>query len=168
MDSFAISGTILLTSKAITPRLIFRVSFHFALFQVALLLIGWYLGGLIGVHLNSYAEILAGSLLIAIGVKMIWESQSEQSEKSSKDLSRGLSLVMLAIATSIDALAVGGSLGLLKSMIFTPAVILAIATIFMSVSGLLIGRHFGRVLGVRAELIGGLVLIAMGAKIILI
>ncbi len=167
MDSFAISGTISLASKSITPRMIFRVSSSFTIFQVMLLVAGWYFGGLIGHHLNSYAEIAASSLLIAIGVKMIWESQVRNPATQDKDISKGLALLVLSIATSIDALAVGGSLGLLRSAIILPALMLTVATAFMSITGLIIGKHFGRMLGFRAELIGGLVLISLGVRIML-
>ncbi len=167
MDSFAISGAISLASQPVTRQTILRVSTLFTLFQVSLLIIGWQIGGLASNHLNSYAEIAASLLLIVIGIKMIWETYNDNIIKTERDISRGLPLMILAIATSIDALAVGGSLGLLNSAIFLPAVILTFATIFMSILGLLLGKQFGQAIGLRAELIGGFVLILIGIKIML-
>ncbi len=166
MDSFAISGAISLgTRKAITAGMIIRVSSYFTLFQFSLLILGWKLGNILGAHINSYAKIVASCLLFIIGIKMILESQSIQFDKpNAKDISKGIPLILLSIATSIDAFAVGISLGLLKATITLPAITLAIATAIMSVLGLVLGRQLGKMIDIQAELVGGIILIALGIK----
>ena len=99
---------------------------------------------------------------------MIWESfQHSDEKKSKKDPSRGMSLIMLSIATSIDAAAVGFSLAALKTPIILPSIIIGLVCIFFSIIGLFIGDKIGSKLGVWAERIGGIILIGIGLKILL-
>src|SRR6056297_488407 len=120
MDAFAVSvaaGTTGLLKK----RAIFRLSFHFGLFQFLMPVIGWYTGSRIAPLVSSVDHWLAFGLLIFVGVRMIIGGIKPPSEKMINDPSRGMTLVMLAVATSIDALAVGFSLAMMEIKIWYPA-----------------------------------------------
>jgi putative Mn2+ efflux pump MntP len=100
---------------------------------------------------------------------MIYESISEKQKKDTAqtDPSRGWNLVLLSFATSIDALAVGLSLGVIGNAILVPSIIIGLVCAAFSLLGIFIGRKTGTIVGRRAEIIGGLLLVAIGAKIVL-
>jgi putative Mn2+ efflux pump MntP len=165
MDTFAVSSAIALYHERITARLVFRVAFHFALFQAGLLLAGWLVGNTVGDYISDYDHWLAAGLLWFIGGKMLWESYHGE-EEIKADPSRGWSLVFLSVATSLDALAVGGSLGFLGAKIELTAVLAWILTALVAASGLYIGKRVGKMVGRWAELSGGVVLILIGIKVL--
>ncbi|NLE29743.1 MAG: manganese efflux pump [Phycisphaerae bacterium] len=167
MDTFAVAGAIALFHNRITFRLIFRVAFHFALFQAGLLYLGWGLGNFTGVFIQSFDHWIAATLLWLIGGKMLWESFHEPEERVLTDPSRGWSLVFLSVATSLDALAVGGSLGFLNTRI-TQTVIMAWAmTVVIAIMGLFCGKNAGKIIEKWAERLGGIVLIVIGFKVLI-
>jgi manganese efflux pump family protein len=133
-------------------------------------LIGYYGGVLVEKIISRYDHWIALLLLAFIGIKMIWESfKKEEAECAieEKDPSRKFSLVMLSIATSIDAAAVGFSFAALKIPTVIPAIIIGIVCVLFSTLGLFIGNKIGSVIGKWAERFGGLILVAIGVKILL-
>ena len=166
MDTLAVASAVSLYHPRITPRLVFRLAFHFALFQAGLLLAGWWAGSFAERYLGAYDHWVAFGLLWLIGLRMIRESFHNEHTEAKGDPSRGLSLVVLSVATSLDALAVGGSLGLLNVRIVQAVVTAWVVTILVTSTGLFIGKKVGTMFGRRAELVGGLVLCGIGIKIL--
>lgn len=166
MDAFAVSlsaGANRLTSGV---RPTFRLSFHFGLFQFLMPVIGWFIGSSLQNYIEAVDHWIALALLSYIGYKMIKAGLSPDSEKKQNDPSKGANLMILSLATSIDALAVGFSLGLLRVNIWYPAFIIGIITAVLSLIGIKIGNRLGLKLGSRMEVIGGVVLIIIGLKIL--
>ena len=110
LDAFAVSIAAGLAVAAVTPRHVFRVSFHFGLFQLLMPIIGWLAGGQLAAYFGPYNRWAAFGLLAYVGGRMLWEAHSEKKADSKHDPTRGLTLVTLSIATSLDALAVGMSI----------------------------------------------------------
>ena len=117
--------------------------------------------------ITSVDHWIAFGLLAAIGGKMIYEALwGDEEKRAEKDATRGSSLVVLSVATSIDALAVGLSLALLGVRIWYPAVVIGVVAFAFTAAGLHLGCRFGSLLGKRMEVVGGLILIAIGVKIL--
>jgi len=130
-------------------------------------------GSSVGPLVQAWDHWVAFVLLGAIGGKMVWEAWGAEPEKQHDDVATGVDpfgtkvMLALAVATSIDALAVGVTLPMLHAPMLLSLVTIGITTAAMSALGLLAGRRFGALLGKRFELAGGLVLIGLGAKILL-
>ncbi len=167
MDAFAVSVAAATSGKLTGKRATFRLSFHFGLFQGLMPVIGWFAGIKIAHLIAAVDHWVAFGLLLIVGTRMIISAFSLETETFSNDPSRGASLVILSVATSIDALAVGLSLAMLQISIWYPAVMIGIITGLLSVIGIRAGRYFGEKLGPRMELIGGIILIGIGVKILL-
>ncbi len=168
MDAFAVALSAGVLLNQITGRHLFRLGFHFGLFQGVMPIIGWLAGVGLKQFVTIYAPWIAFTLLTFVGGKMIYEAITNRGETGERpDPTRGLTMVMLSFATSIDALAVGFSLSMLGVSIWTPAVIIGIITASLTVAGMLLGQKIGTVWGERVEIVGGIVLIGIGAKILL-
>lgn len=168
MDAFAVALAAGLTLPRVTGRHLFRFGFHFGLFQAMMPVIGW----LAGVGLRTYLEIfshwLAFTLLFLVGAKMCRDAlKRDDDEQDRKDPTRGLSLVLLSIATSIDALAIGFSLAVLGVNIWIPALVIGVTAAFFTLAGMMLGQRLGDLWSSKVELTGGLLLIAIGTKILL-
>ena len=166
MDAFAVAlgtGTVL---ARLTGRHIFRLGFHFGLFQALMPVIGWLAGQTVVRFVSAWDHWIAFTLLVLIGGRMIREALSGEEEADDRDPTRGLSLVMLSIATSIDALAVGFSLSVIGVSIWFPAFIIGLVAGALTVVGMLVGRRIGDRWGPRVEILGGVVLILIGARIL--
>lgn len=165
MDSLAvcISGGIFMKTLCIRKSL--KMAFIMGGFQGGMTLFGWLLGIRFSSYICSIDHWIAFFLLAYLGGKMIYESlragRSALSSLSDK------TLYTLGIATSIDALAVGISLAFLKTSILLPAFIIAVTTFVLSLSGVCCGVKFGKIKNINVELIGGLILIGIGTKILL-
>jgi manganese efflux pump family protein len=168
MDAFAVAlaaGTVL---DPVTGRHLFRFGFHFGLFQFFMPIIGWLAGLSVQKWITAYDHWIAFALLAFVGVKMIWEAlHDDKDDAVPSDPTRGLSLVMLAVATSIDALAVGLTLAMLGVGIWRPAVVIGLVAGILTVAGMLLGRRLGQIWGKRVEVCGGLILCGLGLKILL-
>jgi putative Mn2+ efflux pump MntP len=154
----------------VSGRQTFRLAFHFGLFQFLMPVIGYLAGMTVERWMKSYDHWLAFVLLGFIGGKMVYEGMRGEKEEGTggKDPTRGMSLVMLSVATSIDALAVGVSLGVLHTdRILYPGIVIGIVACSFTAAGLHLGKRLGTVFGKRMEVAGGLVLIGIGAKILL-
>lgn len=168
MDAFAVSCAISLALKAPTRRQVFRLSASFGLFQFLMPVAGWFAGRGLRAYIEGLDHWVAFGLLSFIGGKMIYESAVIGREECVEDgdPTCGLSLVVLSVATSIDALAVGLSLSLIGLEILSPAVVIGIVAFILTAVGMRLGPLAGRLFGSRVEAVGGLVLIAIGLKIL--
>jgi manganese efflux pump family protein len=167
MDALAVSLGIGTTQYASSRRPIFRLAFHFGFFQFLFPVLGW-LGGI------SVQSLIAGidhwiafGLLAFVGGRMILSGLDKDSETHKSDPSRGGMLVVLSVAVSIDALAVGFSLAVLKVNVFYPAAIIGLVTGTLSLIGLRVGGRLGQAFGKRMEIIGGIILIFIGLRVLI-
>jgi len=167
MDAFAVSIAAGLAIPKITGRHVFRIAFHFGLFQALMPVVGWLLGAAVARHLAAWDHWIAMALLGFIGSKMLYEAIRGEGQKSCADPTRGARLVTLSVATSIDAFAVGLSLAMLRVSIWQPAVVIGVITAALSTVGILFGSRLGCRWGTRAQIAGGLVLIAIGVRIVI-
>jgi manganese efflux pump family protein len=147
----------------------FRLSFFFGFFQFIMPIIGYFAGRTVEPYIRGFDHWIALVILSWIGGKMIWEGirGANDTECAPKDPSRGRTLLFLSVATSIDALAVGVSFGVLSKPVLLPAIIIGLVCAAFSVIGIALGRKLGCIVGKRAEIVGGLFLIAIGVKILL-
>ena len=167
MDAFAVAAVVASGLERLTFRHIFRLSWHFGFFQAAMPVLGWLGGSAVSSFMAAFAHWIAAGLLGFIGLRMLWESRESTSREEGYDPTKGWSLVGLSVATSIDALAVGISLGLMGISIWVPAAVIGTVTIVITCVGISIGRTAGRLLGPWAERIGGIVLLGIGVRIVL-
>ncbi len=144
----------------------FRLGFHFGLFQFLMPILGWFAGRTIAGAIASVDHWIAFVLLAIVGGRMIRSGLKGEDDSGAGDPSKGLSLIMLSIATSIDALAVGFSLAMIGVDIWFPAVVIGLVTAGMSVAGLRLGATLGARFGHRMEIVGGVILIFVGARIV--
>ena len=166
MDAFAVSTACGVQIGAVRYGLVLRVALAFGFFQFIMPVIGWFAGSAFSAWVRAVDHWIAFGLLAAIGARMIGESFRDDATPG-KDPTRGWNLLVLAVATSIDALAVGLSLALLKTSIWFPAVVIGIVAAVLSAIGALFGCRLGHRFGVWAERAGGLVLIGIGARILI-
>lgn len=146
---------------------VLRLSLAFGLFQFVMPLIGWLAGSTVVELISGFDHWVAFALLVFVGGKMIWEGLEKENDKEKADQTRGIPLLLLSIATSIDALAVGFSFSLLKTPILFPAVIIGIICFCMTAVGMIFGKILARIFGRKVEIFGGIVLIAIGIKILI-
>lgn len=166
MDAGAVSLAAGAGARTRGWRAAFRLSFHFGLFQFLMPLIGWFAGGAVSGMIEDYDHWIAFALLAWVGGRMLRSGLSDEPDGGGGDPSRGRTLVMLSVATSIDALAVGLSLAMLRVTIWYPAAVIGVVTVLVSLAALHLGSRLGRRFGRRMEAVGGLVLLAIGARIL--
>jgi putative Mn2+ efflux pump MntP len=167
MDAFAVSIGLGSKHKRLPASLALMSGIYFGLFQALMPLIG-YLGGKgVLVWLEGYAPFISFLLLALIGGKMIFESFAEGIEEDITNITHKV-MLMLAIATSIDAMAAGFALTLIDISPFMACFIIGITTFIFSYIGVFIGTKSGTWLESKAELFGGVVLILIGLKILLL
>jgi manganese efflux pump family protein len=146
---------------------VLRLAAAFGLFQFIMPIAGWLAGLTVVEIISSFDHWIAFGLLAMVGGKMIWEGFEKESDEERNDQTRGWPLLMLSVATSIDALAVGFSFSVLKNPIFLPAVIIGLVCFIMTVIGMNFGKVLAKIFGKKVEIFGGLVLIAIGVKILI-
>ena len=166
MDAFMVCLAAGALEKIRGPRPLFRLSFHFGLFQFIMPVIGWLLGRTIQPLIHNYADWIAFGLLVSVGIHMIYTSLHGNETNRSADPSRGWTMVLLSIAVSMDALVVGVSLGVLGIFVWYPALLIGVVTGVLSLIGLRIGRIAGKKFGKPVEILGGLLLIGIGSWIL--
>jgi manganese efflux pump family protein len=167
MDAFAVCLGAGAQEQTVGPRPTFRLAFHFGLFQFLMPIIGWFAGATIERYIAAYDHWIAFALLAFVGGRMVYSGFHSEQDVEKDDPSRGWTLVLLSIAVSIDALAVGLSLGIVGVTIWVPAVVIGIVTGLVSWLGLRLGNKLGEKFGQRMEIIGGIVLILIGIRILL-
>lgn len=167
MDAFAVSIAAGLTVAPVTHRHVFRLAFHFGLFQFLMPILGWLLGTQLAGYAAAYDHWAAFVLLSFVGGKMLWESYDhDAAESAPADPTRGATLVTLSVATSIDALAVGLSMAFLQVSVWFPAVVIGLVAAGLTAVGILFGSRLGARMGRWAEAIGGSVLLLIGSRIL--
>lgn len=170
MDAFAVAIAAGVSLKQVSFRQNFRLAWHFGLFQAMMPILGWWAGSLIRGWIEAYDHWVAFGLLAFVAQAMIRNALAgEKEEEERKDPTRGITLVMLSIATSIDALAIGLSLSLLEVSIWTPALIIGVVAGLFTTLGMQLGRFAGSLsrLSHWAEGIGGGVLLLIGLNILI-
>ena len=140
---------------------------YFGVFQALMPLIGYFAGTLFAEKIQEFEHWVAFGLLAIIGANMIKESFSKEEDKSDVNKFGFISMLLLAIATSIDALAVGVTFAFFKINIYAAVAIIGLTTFILSICGVKIGNIFGMKFKSKAELVGGIVLVALGIKILL-
>lgn len=168
MDAFAVALAAGLILPQVTGRHLFRFGFHFGLFQALMPVLGWSAGIGLRQYLAGFSHWLAFLLLCLIGAKMLRDAWlREEEDPAPKDPTRGMSLVMLSVATSIDALAVGFSLAVMGVSIWLPALVIGVTASILTLLGMFLGQRLGTLWTSKVEVAGGLLLIAIGTKILL-
>jgi putative Mn2+ efflux pump MntP len=165
-DAIAVSLAAGASNRARGARAMFRLSFHFGLFQFLMPIVGWFLGTSVAPLIASVDHWVAFGLLAFVGGRMIRAALSGVEEDLGRDPSRGTTLLLLSVATSIDALAIGLTLAMIGGSIWFASVLIGLVTATLSLLAILLGRRVGRAVGARVEIVGGLALIAIGVKIL--
>lgn len=165
-DTFAVSLSYGVVRNGIIFAQATKVAVLFAFFQGGLTVTGYFLGSLVSGSLTEANYWIAFGVLVFLGVKMIIESL-RNSEEQIKDYNKPLMLCSVAIATSIDAFAVGISLALMKIQIWGAGFLIGAVTFIASMLAIRIGKSAGGKLGERVEIFGGLILIGIGIKMLL-
>jgi putative Mn2+ efflux pump MntP len=166
MDSFAVALGAAATGKLNNKRAVFRISFHFGLFQALLPLVGWFLGVVLEPLAGPLSHWIAFLLLIYVGVHMVQSGMRAEAAVHTKDPSRGSRMVMLSLATSLDAFAIGVSLAMLNLTIWYPVLIIGLVTSLVSLIGIYLGRRLHALFGQRMEIAGGVIIILIGFRIL--
>lgn len=165
MDAFAVAICKGLSVKKATLKHSLIVGLYFGGFQAGMPLLGYFLGSSFAKYIENFDHWIAFGLLGIIGFNMIRESREEEEEL---DASFGFKAMLpMAVATSIDALAVGVSFAVMQVQIGWAVAFIGIITFTLSAIGVKIGNHFGAKYKSKAELFGGIVLIVLGIKILL-
>ena len=168
MDAFAVAIAVGARLERLTFRRMFRLSFHFGLFQFFMPIIGWAVGTQVSQYVAAYDHWVAAGLLWLIGGKMIYESFARNGEELHvSDPTRKWSLVILSTATSIDALAVGLTISILNGRVLPACIVIGVVAAGMTILGMMFGRQLSRYFGRTMEVAGGVVLILIGLKIVL-
>lgn len=168
MDAFAVAAAIAAALPLFTYRHTFRLIWHFGLFQSLMTALGWFGGEGLSRYTGDSSTWIAFGLLCLLGANMIRNSFGDEERVEGFDPTRGISLVALSLATSIDALAVGVSMGLMSSTIIVPSLFIGVTALIMTFIGTKLGKRLGTHLGQWAERAGGLVLIILGIRLVIL
>jgi putative Mn2+ efflux pump MntP len=167
MDAFAVSISSGVAIQQMRVRHALLIAGFFGAFQALMPLAGWTAGRLARAYVEGTDHWVAFGLLCAVGLKMIYESRFQEKAERTADPLNVYVLFALAIATSLDALAVGVSLSMVNVSIARPVVVIGAVTFVMSFAGTYIGDMVGHLFESQLEILGGLVLIGIGVKILL-
>ena len=169
MDAFAVAVAASLRLHPVGRRQVFRLAFHFGLFQGGMPIVGYFLAASVAEYIEAWDHWVAFALLAGIGVKMLVSAGREDGDEATafQDPTRGMRLVLLSIATSIDALALGLSIGLLKLGLWRMCLVIGVVTGVLTALGMLFGARIGLRFSRVAEFGGGIILIGIGVKIVI-
>lgn len=168
MDAFAVSLTEGISLRKLCIKSIFRVALVFGIFQGIMPLLGWIVGGLFYDKIARFDHWIAFGLLTSIGIKMIIDAREFGKCDIHGKCEKTCNILVLGVATSIDALAVGFSFSLLPGLnIYFSIVVIGVVTFILSSIGVYLGNKVGQLLGAKAEYAGGIILIGMGINILL-
>jgi manganese efflux pump family protein len=165
-DTFAVSMSYGVVRNQIIFMQATRVAVVFAIFQGGLTVTGYFMASFLSGALRSADHWVAFSFLVFLGVKMIIQGMKEEKEEI-RDYSNPLVLCTAAIATSIDAFAVGVSFALLNVQIWSAGILIAAVTFIASMTAIRIGKSAGERLGSKVEVLGGIILVGIGLKILI-
>ena len=166
MDAFSVSITKGFTQKHLKNSQIIYYGLFFGGFQFIMPIFGYFCGNVIASYVEIFTSIIAFILLLAIGLNMIRESLSNENEEIT-DYFSFKEVILLAIATSIDAFAVGITIALINDPILLSSVIIGIIAFIFSIAGVFIGKKLGDIFGDKFQIVGGVILILIGFKILL-
>jgi putative Mn2+ efflux pump MntP len=167
MDCFAVAVSVGAAVKRISRDQVLKMASYFGGFQAGMTLLGWGLGIGFAKYVKSLDHWIAFGLLTVVGGKMLVEAFEKKDSRDGDEFMSDRTLLVLSVATSIDALAVGVGFSCLRVFILAPAIIIGIASFMFPVLGVIAGKKTGELLGNKAEVLGGLILIGMGIKILL-
>lgn len=167
MDAFAVSLAVGTTAHARGFRPTFRLAFHFGLFQALMPIIGWFLGSYMAQAIHHIDHWLAFGLLCYVGGRMVKEGWSPEETHYEQDPTRKWALMLLCIATSIDALVIGLSLGMMNVSVWYPSAVIGVVTAGLSWLGIQLGNRIGQRFGQRMEIVGGVLLCLIGLKVLI-
>jgi manganese efflux pump family protein len=173
LDAFTVSVANSTIIKNLGLKHGLRMSLFFGFFQMIMPIIGWAAGLTFSRYIQGFDHWIAFGLLAFVGGRMIWsglpgnKQTASGNNASNQDCRHLPTLFVLSIATSIDAMAVGLSFALIKISVIFPAIIIGIITFFISLIGYFIGRKIGGKLDFKLDIIGGIILIGIGIKILL-
>ncbi len=161
MDSFVVAMSSSTTIRPFRVNDALKFAVYFGIFQAVMLVLGWLGGSTIKSYVSTYGQGIASTLLVLIGIKMIYNSFNRHQKGSINSLNYSV-LLALAVATSIDALVVGISFTFLKVSIIEPAIIVGCVTFALSFFGSIFGYKLGHLFENKFKILGGLILIVLG------
>ncbi len=167
MDAFAVSLGIGTAGEIPARRGKIRLASHFGIFQAGMTALGWVAGATIVRYVEDFDHWIALALLAYVGVKLIRSGFDKDGKAFKKDPSTGKILVILSIATSIDAFAVGLSIAFINIPILTSVIAIGVVAFLLSIAGLYAGTRLSAKFGKRMEILGGLILIGIGIRVVL-
>jgi len=168
LDAFAVSIAAGAVMKYFNSGDAFKMAFFFGAFQLVMPVVGWLSGLTLKNFISGVDHWVAFGLLLLIGCKMIYESFKINKSEKEKPGINTMALLGLALATSLDALAVGLSLSFLNVAIAMPAIIIGAVTFLLSFFGVFVGHKFGRLFAGKIEVAGGIVIVGIGIKILFV
>jgi len=166
-DCFAVAFSGSISMKTVSPVQVLRTALVFGVFQAIMPILGWLAGLTVIDFIAGYDHWIAFALLVLVGGRMIWEAFRSTDDLKRVDISRGVLLLTLALATSIDALAVGLTFAFLEVNIWLACSTIGVIAFGITIVGFVLGRRAGALLGNYAEAIGGVILIGIGFRILL-
>ena len=164
MDAFAVSVSAGITTRRSLAKTGIMAATVFGGFQGGTAILGWYAGSVVSSFLAGYGPLIAFLILAGIGIRMIYESRQEGTGVS--PIETLPALMIMGIATSIDAFFAGMGIALLGEPVLIPAAIIGVVTAVLSFAGVFAGRRIGNRIGKHAEIVGGVILVAIGLKIL--
>ncbi len=167
MDCMAVSFAAGANQRTARFTTAITLATFFGGFQCGMTILGWLLGNGFAEFISAYDHWIASGLLGIIGAKMLIEGVKDEKDENPPDVLHLIPVVILAIATSIDALAVGIGFAFLQVNPLLPAVIIGLVAALISVIGVYFGGKAGHILGKKVDILGGTILIAIGLKILL-
>ena len=168
MDAFSVSIVAGFGLGKLKPQDSLKISSSFGAAHIVMPIIGWYLGSTVLILIQRWDHWIAFILLAFVGGKMLFEGlKNEVEEVNACDLLNFESLLMFTVAVSIDALAIGLSFSLEHVSIWFPSLIIGLGTLFFTLLGLTIGNRTGQLFGKRAQIVGGIILIFIGLRIVI-
>jgi putative Mn2+ efflux pump MntP len=165
IDALAVAVAAAASGRASTRRAAFRLAFHFGLVQALMPILGWAAGATLAPRVAAFGNWVACGLLTVVAVRMLRAGAGPGGPGQERDPTRGLTLVTLSTAVSLDALAVGVSLAMLRVDIWTPSVVIGLVTGAVTLLGVVLGVRLHLHLGRRAEIAGGVILLLIALRI---
>jgi manganese efflux pump family protein len=166
IDAFAVSLAAAAAGRVRGRRAAFRLAFHFGLFQFFMPVLGWAAGTTFAPLIAPFDHWVAFALLAVVAVRMLRAPGEDDAASSGDDPTRGVTLLVLATATSIDALAVGLSLAMLRVPVLLPSITIGVITAAISAGGIFLGGRMHVRFGRHAERFGGIILLLVALRIV--
>ncbi len=168
MDCFAVTLSSGICLPCLKKKDILKIAFFFGLFQGGMPILGWLLGQAFKESVSTIDHWISFTILVIIGIKMIAEAMKDNPDSKSFNIKKMFVLLSLSVATSIDAFVVGIGFAFLDVNIITAVISIGVITFFISIAGVYLGRKFGKLVKSKwAEIAGGIILIAIGTKILI-